>query len=524
MILLTAREVAQATEGELFGLSSEQADSVECTFATTDSREVNQNTLFLAKPGETTDGHLFVPAAFESGATLALVERPISDAAGNLFSQVQVDDIVLAMGRLAKYCLEKMRAQGELTVVGITGSAGKTTTKDLLAGIFETAGSTVAPVGSYNGEVGVPLTIFRADENTRYLVSEMGADHVGNIEYLANIVQPDHGVILKVGTAHAGEFGGVENIEKTKGELAEGSTVSLALNDDDFRVRRMISRAAVPTLYFGVGTKNHDGGAQERVYAENLVTGETGCPEFTIHFPTGESFDVKSQLIGEHHVYNLLAAASAAFQAGIAPEVIADKLNTSGAVSRWRMQRIDRADGITVINDAYNANPESMAAALRSLAQLGRASGRRTWAVLGAMLELGDVSVEEHDRLGQLAVRMNISKLIAVGETAKPIYNAAHLEGSWGNEATWVKSTDEALELLKSELEPGDIVLFKSSNGAGLGMLGEAVSTAEQLMNRESSGRNTQWLSAGDQIGAVDSNTDACDMSDAHDNDTTREG
>lgn len=524
MILLSAHEIARASVGELFGLSEEQAEKVTCNFATTDSREVSSGTLFLAKPGESTDGHLFVPTAFESGATLALTERQITQANGSSYPQVVVDDVVLAMGRIAKYCLEKMRANGELTVIGITGSAGKTTTKDLLAAIFATAGSTVAPQGSYNGEVGVPLTIFQADENTRYLVSEMGADRVGNIEYLANIVQPDHGVILKVGTAHAGEFGGVDNIEKTKGELATGSTVSLALNDDDYRVRRMISRASVPTVYFGVGKGNYDGGDQPRIYAENLRTGETGCPEFTLVFPNGDRFEIFSRLIGEHHVYNLLAAATAAFQAGISPQIIAEKLNSSGAVSRWRMQRTDRVDGITVINDAYNANPESMAAALRSLAHLSRASGRRSWAVLGAMLELGDVSVEEHDRLGRLAVRMNISKLVAVGETAKPIYNAAHLEGSWGNEATWVKNTEEALSLLKQELEPGDIVLFKSSNGAGLGMLGETVSTVEHLVHENEPTSVTSWLSAGDHVGTVNSKADALPASAITTNEETREG
>lgn len=524
MITLTAAQVAAATGGHLAGIAPTQAEQITCNFATTDSREVKPGTLFLAKPGAATDGHLFVPAAVEAGAAFSLVEREISDAAGNLFPQIIVDDVVLAMGRLAKFCLSTMRENGDLTVVGITGSAGKTTTKDLLATMFERVGDTVAPVGSYNGEVGVPLTIFRANEETRYLVIEMGADHVGNIEYLANIVRPDHGVILKVGTAHAGEFGGVDNIEKTKGELAEGSTLTLALNDDDERVRRMISRSLVPTTYFGVGEKNHDGGNHPRAYATELITGESGCPEFTLHFPQGDSFPVASKLIGEHHVYNLLAAATVAFQAGVPVEIIAEQLNTSGAVSRWRMQRTDRADGITIINDAYNANPESMVAALRSLAQLGRGANRRTWAVLGAMLELGDVSVQEHDRLGRLAVRMNISKLIAVGETAKPIYNAAHLEGSWGNEATWVSSPEEALDLLKMEALPGDIVLFKSSNGAGLGKLGETAANAPQLIQNTSSPSSGSWLSAGDQAEALNSDIDEKTLSATHHTKDTREG
>ena len=208
-------------------------------------------------------------------------------------------------------------------------------------------------------------------------------------------------------------------------------------------------------------------------------------------------------------MHNLLAAAAVAYNSGIAGEKIARALNGAAAASKWRMARTDRADGVTVINDAYNANPESMAAALRTLAQLGRtvdpATGQphRTWAVLGAMLELGDVSVQEHDHLGRLVVRMNISKLIAVGDIAKPVYNAAHLEGSWGNEATWVQTPQEAAQILRAELRPGDIVLFKSSNGAKLGLLGDEFAFAEESFGSAEDEAPT-WLSAGDFVEATD--------------------
>ena len=502
MIKLSAAEIIQATGGAALGLQA--PETVFCTFATTDSREVVPGTLFIAKPGESTDGHRFVAAAFNSGASLALVERPVTaEPSGELYPAVQVDDAVLAMGRLAAYAIEKMRSLGPVEVIGITGSAGKTTTKDLLAAIFGAEGATVAPVGSYNGEVGVPLTVFRADETTRYLVIEMGADHVGNIEYLANIVQPDYGVILKVGTAHAGEFGGVDNIERTKGELAEGIRTggALALNADDERVLRMAARACVPVTYFGVGDKPQ---YERYVAALNLSTNDAGCPEFTLRLPNGQEHLVSSKLIGEHHVHNLLAAATIAYNAGIAGDRIAHALNTSGAVSKWRMARTDRSDGVSIINDAYNANPESMSAALRTLAQLGRGSEpRRTWAVLGAMLELGESSVEEHDHIGRLAVRLNISKLIAVGDTAKPIYNAAHLEGSWGNEATWVQTPQQALSVLRAELRPGDIVLFKSSNGAKLGQLGDEVAFSSDRFGSGFDPAPT-WLSAGDFVEMTD--------------------
>ena len=512
MIKLSAAQIIEATGGTAIGLEGRE-EQVYADFATTDSREVQTGTLFVAKPGAVTDGHRFIPMAFERGATLALVEREVLDEQGMPYPSIQVPDVVLAMGDLARYSIEQMRAQGELTVIGITGSAGKTTTKDLLAAIFTPEGPTVAPVGSYNSEVGVPLTVFRADESTRYLVIEMGADRVGNIEYLANIAHPDHGAILKVGTAHAGEFGGVDNIERTKGELAEGvqPTGSLALNADDERVLRMASRSVAPVTYFGVGEKTDANGQpyERYVAALNLRTTDAGCPEFTLRLPDGSEYEISSQLIGEHHVHNLLAAATVAYNSGISGEKIARALNKAAAASKWRMARTDRADGVTVINDAYNANPESMAAALRTLAQLGRtvdpATGQphRTWAVLGAMLELGDASVEEHDRIGRLVVRMNISKLIAVGDETKPIYNAAHLEGSWGNEATWVKTPEEAEQILRAEVRPGDIVLFKSSNGAKLGILGDQVAFAEYTFGAEEEQAPT-WLSAGDFVETTD--------------------
>lgn len=512
MIKLSAAQIIEATGGTAIGLEGRE-EQVHADFATTDSREVQTGTLFVAKPGAVTDGHRFIPMAFERGATLALVEREVLDEQGVPYPSIQVPDVVLAMGDLARYSIEQMRAQGELTVIGITGSAGKTTTKDLLAAIFTPEGPTVAPVGSYNSEVGVPLTVFRADESTRYLVIEMGADRVGNIEYLANIARPDHGAILKVGTAHAGEFGGVDNIERTKGELAEGvqPTGSLALNADDERVLRMASRSVAPITYFGVGEKTDANGQpyERYVAALNLRTTDAGCPEFTLRLPDGSEYEISSQLIGEHHVHNLLAAATVAYNSGISGEKIARALNKAAATSKWRMARTDRADGVTVINDAYNANPESMAAALRTLAQLGRtvdpATGQphRTWAVLGAMLELGDASVEEHDRIGRLVVRMNISKLIAVGDETKPIYNAAHLEGSWGNEATWVKTPEEAEQILRAEVRPGDIVLFKSSNGAKLGILGDQVAFAEYTFGAEEEQAPT-WLSAGDFVETTD--------------------
>ncbi|MDN4612057.1 UDP-N-acetylmuramoyl-tripeptide--D-alanyl-D-alanine ligase [Arthrobacter burdickii] len=474
MIEFSAAEIAALTGGVLVGAGT---TSITVTSAATDSRECVPGSLFVAKPGEESDGHLFLGAAFERGAVLALAEREVSRPDGTPFAAVVVPDAVLAMGELAAETVRRLRGNGEVTVIGITGSAGKTTTKDLLAGILAAEGPTVAPRGSYNGEVGVPLTVFEAGWDTRYLVIEMGATKPGHIAYLASLVQPDVGVVLGVGSAHAGEFGGVENIARAKGELFEALAPSgtAVINADDERVLAMQGRTRARTAFF---TSSEDFAADaDVVRARNSTTNADGNPSFLLVFPDGSEHDVVSPLLGLHHTTNLLAAATVAYELGCAPERIASSLREQAAASRWRMERTDRADGVTVINDAYNANPESMRAALRTLAELGRGR-RRTWAVLGEMLELGDRSIEEHDLLGRVVVRLNISKLICVGPNTRALFNGAVLEGSWGSEAVHVDDVEAAERLLAAELEPGDIVLLKSSNGAGLRFLGDRVARA----------------------------------------------
>lgn len=445
---------------------------------TTDSREVTDGALFVAKPGEFSDGHAFIDTALQAGAVAALAERETYTAGRQVHPAVIVEDAVLAMGQLAAYLVDYLKTKNGAVVVGITGSAGKTTTKDLLAALLAKAGPTVSPIGSYNGEVGVPLTIFRAEQDTKYLVMEMGATGIGHLTYLANMVKPDLGVVLCVGSAHAGEFGGVENIEKAKGELVEALPEhgTALLNHDDARVARMAQRSGAPVRYYGSAGQTPQ---QAAVWAREVTTDALGRPSMVLAFPDGSAHRITSGLIGRHHVTNITAAASAAYVLGLAPQLIAETLDGLAAGSRWRMERIERADGVTIINDAYNANPDSMRAALVTLAELGlpdeTGTARRTWAVLGAMLELGDESVHEHDLLGRLAVRMNIKKLVVVGREAKPAYNSAVLEGSWGDEAHYVEDVDAAKRLLDEQLEPGDIVLFKSSNGAGLRFLGDEI-------------------------------------------------
>jgi UDP-N-acetylmuramoyl-tripeptide--D-alanyl-D-alanine ligase len=481
MIELTAAEIAAMTGGRLIGEpvdGSADTASVTVDSAVTDSREAGPGSLFVAKPGESTDGHRFVLPAFGSGAVLALTEREVTDDGGRILPQIVVPDAVEAMGALAAGILGRLRANGPLDIVGITGSAGKTTTKDLLAGILAQAGPTVAPVGSYNGEVGVPLTIFNTDSGTRYLVVEMGATGIGHITYLTDMVKPHTGVVLCVGSAHAGEFGGVDNIARAKGELVEALQPegTAVLNADDQRVRAMSSRTTARQLFFTADDGfTPDAPEAQVIRATELGTTADGHPEFTLVFPDGTRKHVRSGLIGSHHVANLLAAASAAWSLGISADLIASGLEGRGPASRWRMERTERPDGVTVINDAYNANPESMRAALRTLAELGRGEGRRTWAVLGEMLELGDDAVLEHDAIGRIVVRLNIARLIVVGAGAKAMHNAAVMEGSWGDESMFVETPEDAYRVLQEELLPGDLVLFKSSNGAGLRFLGDRV-------------------------------------------------
>ena len=471
MIAFTAAEIAEITSGRL------DADpGITPLSVVTDSREAIQGSLYVAKPGEHADGHDFIDAAFAAGAVLALVERPAAGPDGAAYPSIVVPDAVLAMGALAAEAVRRIRAAraetgSQLTVVGITGSAGKTTTKDLLAGILATQGNTVAPQGSYNGEVGVPLTVFRADTETRYLVIEMGATGIGHIRYLAEMVKPDIGVVLAVGTAHAGEFGGVGNIALAKGEMVEGLTVqgTAIINLDDERVAAMRSRTQATVLGFSA-----EGRQDAQVQALNADTNAEGSPEFDLQLPDGAApRHVSSRLIGAHHVGNLLEAAAAAWAAGVPGDHIAESLSNQAAASRWRMERTERPDGVTIINDAYNANPESMRAALRTLADIGR--GRRTWAVLGAMLELGEDSIREHTAVGTQVVRLNIARLLVVGREARALYVSAVQEGSWGDECLFAETLDEAYDVLDAELEPGDLVLFKSSNSVGLRHLGDRI-------------------------------------------------
>jgi len=443
-----------------------------------DSRACADGSLFVAFKGEQVDGHQYLPAAAANGAVAAIVTREPGDRGG--LPCILVDDAAVALGRLAHAVL---RMLPELTVIGITGSSGKTSTKDLVAALLEPLGPTVAPTGSFNNEIGHPYTVLRADERTRFLVLELSARGVGHIAYLAGIAPPRIGAVLNVGSAHLGEFGSREAIAQAKGELVQALPPAsdggvAVLNLDDPIVAQMA--ALTDARVVGVGES-----AAADVRAEGLSLDEFERAAFTL-VAGGGSVPVQLRLSGEHHVANALSAAAIALECGADLAQVAAGLSGAQARSRWRMEITERPDGVVIVNDAYNANPESMRAALKALAGMGRArraagpgferarSGR-TIAVLGPMAELGDSSLVEHDAIGRLAVRLDISLVVAVGEAARPLYQAAGLEGSWDGESQWAADVDAALEILREQIQPGDVVLVKASRSARLERLAQAL-------------------------------------------------
>ncbi|MFE5671422.1 UDP-N-acetylmuramoyl-tripeptide--D-alanyl-D-alanine ligase [Agromyces sp. NPDC056523] len=463
MIALTLAEVLAATGGRLETAGTSTTDSTVVDGpVTTDSREVVPGGIFVAKRGEFDDGHRFAPGAVERGAALLIVERPLDLAV----PQVVVADSVDALGALATEVVSRVRALGRLRIVGVTGSNGKTTTKNLLRTVLEAVGPTVAARKSYNNEVGAPTTMLELTEQTEYLVAEMGASGVGEIARLIRMARPDVGIVLKVGLAHAGEFGGIEKTVQAKSEMVTDllATDVAVLNVDDPRVAPMAELTAARVVWFGLGERAD-------VRATEVVVHARGT-EFTVTVPGGESARVRFSVLGEHHVMNALAAIAASLELGVPLATVVAGLERVTLAEQWRMQVMGGRDEITVINDAYNASPDSVAAALKTLAQVKRPEGR-TIAVLGEMSELGEFSGEEHDRIGLLAVRLGVSQLVVVGEGARRLHITAINEGSWDGESAYVETADEAFELVTSTVRPGDTVLVKSSNSAGLRHLGD---------------------------------------------------
>jgi len=436
MIDLTLAEVAAIVGGTV--LDADPAAVVSGTVEF-DSRKVTQGGLFLAFPGEHVDGHDYVAAAIEAGAVAAIVSRGVPAP------RIEVADVLPAIAALAAAVVRRLP---DLTVIGITGSSGKTSTKDLLAQLLARRGPTVAPPGSFNNELGHPYTVLRADIDTRYLVLETSARGIGHIRYLTQIAPPRIGAVLNVGSAHLGEFGSRDAIAQAKGELVEALPADgvAILNVDDPLVAAMAARTAARVVFVGeAGTAD--------VRATDVVLDDMGRASFTVS-SHGESAQVRLRLVGMHHVANALAAAAVTLECGMTLVEAATALSEASATSRWRMEVTERGDGVVIINDAYNANPESMRAALKALVSVARPRNARSFAVLGHMAELGEDAASEHDALGRLAVRLDVSRVVAVGEQARPIQHGAALEGSWDGEASWVPDVDAEVRVRHDFVDP----------------------------------------------------------------------
>lgn len=411
--------------------------------ASIDSRQISAGGLFVAIPGANVDGHDFVKAAFENGASAALVSKAVEGP------HVLVADVVRALGTLAAHVSAKLQTAG-LKVIGITGSQGKTTTKDLLAAVLSGAGPTVAPTNSFNNEIGVPLTVMRADEQTRYLIVEMGARGIGHITQLARIAQPAIGAVLNVGHAHASEFHTIEQTAIAKGELflaipKDGFAV---MNADDQRVREMPT--AAQRIFFGAG---------HEIQAAKIELNEFAEPRFALSIGD-EVGEVSLSISGEHNVKNALAAAAIAHACGLSLELITRGLNSFNALSAMRMERATRADGLLVVNDAYNANPESMKAAINALSKMS-CDGRRIL-VVGTMGELGEQSEKLHVEIGHYAASRSVDVLVALGEFADQ-----YAQG-FGPETKRFNDMSAAVEFVEQLVEPNDVILIKASRSAGL--------------------------------------------------------
>jgi len=461
VIPLSLAEVNDALGGSLTLPHRVTADTVVSGSVQTNSTLVEPGSIFFALPGDVTDGHLFAADAVARGAALVVAERPLDLPVPLLV----VPNGVVALADLARLVVARVRANGDLKVIGITGSNGKTTTKNLLDAILSAEGPTVAPAGSFNNHVGAPITMVQVDASTKYLISEMGASRPGEIARLVGIAMPDISVVLKVGLAHAGEFGDIDATQRAKSEIVRELPASAVavLNADDGRVAAMAGVTAARVVWFGLAP-------DAEVRADDVRATASGT-RFTL-VVDGAAHEVALRILGEHHVSNALAALAVARELGVPIERAIAAIEGVARAERWRMELLHPGGGITVINDAYNASPDSTAAALKTLAQI-REPGQRTVAVLGEMAELGEYSQDEHDRLGRLVVRLNIGKLVVVGEGARHIHAAAGLEGSWDGESVFVPDLDAAYDLLREQLRAGDIVLVKSSKSARLRFLGD---------------------------------------------------
>ena len=473
MIPMTIEEIAKAISAEIKNLDSSLKVTGKIVI---DSRKVSKGDLFFAINGTKVNGHNFCDVAIKQGAVAVVTAKEISGiptllvSNGNFTSQDVDQPTVIALGKLANYLLTKLP---NLWKVAVTGSSGKTTTKDLLADLGRLIGPTVAPKGSFNNEIGLPQTVLECDENTRVLILEMGARKVGNIKHLCEIAKPDTSILLNIGTAHAEIFTSVEKILETKSEIIQClSTADVAiLNHEDVTFPRQKTNAQI--VSFGLSGSD--------VSAKNVILNEKAQAQYDLEY-LGKTSQVKLKIIGSHQVSNSLAAAAAFLKKGIDIDLVAKTLSNSVAQSKWRMQIEVNKKNVTVINDAYNANPESMKSAIRTLKQIG--AGKNTYAILGEMLELGELSISQHQEVAKLVQKLEIQNTIVIGSGAKSIYDFLSQNGYQGK-LHYVENVEGAIAKAKEMMQPSDVVLVKASRSIGLERVANAIVSdfSENLTN-----------------------------------------
>ena len=453
MIKLSAQDFASVVSGSLHDISPSQILDQDPVI---NSKDASAKNFFVAFKGEKFDGHDFVSEALNSGAKFSLVSKSVSGP------HVLVSDVGQALIDLARFVRTQLP---NMKVIGITGSQGKTTTKEFLYSVLQNEGTTVATAGNFNTDIGVPLTLLRSTEATKYCILEMGARHVGDIAKLTELANPNVGVVLVVGTAHLGEFGSVEAIAKTKSELIKALSpkMTAVLGTYDQFTPKMADSLDLNTVLFGDG---------QIVRAADIEL-HGGFAHFDLVTPAGRN-SVALQVIGEHQIPNALAAAAAAFSLGVKNESIAIGLTTALLSSKWRMQ-VETINGIQIIHDYYNANPESMKAALKTLVMLSQESGGASWAILGKMHELGSKESSGHLEVAEFASQLGVDHLVSV---APAVYQESNNQSSDENMLVHNCSSAAAVLELVNNISTGDVILLKASRSEKFEDLAELIKKA----------------------------------------------
>ena len=453
MIKLSAQDFASVVSGSLHDISPSQILDQDPVI---NSKDASAKNFFVAFKGEKFDGHDFVSEALNSGAKFSLVSKSVSGP------HVLVSDVGQALIDLARFVRTQLP---NMKVIGITGSQGKTTTKEFLYSILQNEGITVATAGNFNTDIGVPLTLLRSTEATKFCILEMGARHVGDIAKLTELANPNVGVVLVVGTAHLGEFGSVEAIAKAKSELIKALSpkMTAVLGTYDQFTPKMADSLDLNTVLFGDG---------QIVRAADIEL-HGGFAHFDLVTPAGRN-SVALQVMGEHQIPNALAAAAAAFSLGVKNESIAIGLTTSLLSSKWRMQ-IESINGIHIIHDYYNANPESMKAALKTLVMLSQESGGASWAILGKMHELGSKESSGHLEVAEFASQLGVDHLVSV---APAVYQESNNQSSDENMLIHNCSSAAAVLELVNNISTGDVILLKASRSEKFEDLAELIQKA----------------------------------------------